>query len=243
MKSYKLFSGIVNDNFMIDISLPENYNENENERYPVLYMTDGNWRRGQHKPIHEMTNTENVEEMIVVGISYPDDYNPDSIRVRDLITSADKFLGFILHELIPYIDKNYRTITTDRTLWGSSFGGYFAMYVLFHACDTTKDVFKNYIVASPAAFRTTKFNDKDMNLFDYERIMFEKTNELKENLYITVGGVETQYFKDSFNNLVRVLKERNYKDFYFKSYIDPGKDHYTVWEPALYTGIKLFLKK
>jgi predicted alpha/beta superfamily hydrolase len=145
--------------------------------------------------------------------------------------------------LIPYIDKNYRTITSERTLWGSSYGGYFAMYTLFHACDTTKDVFENYIVASSAAYKTTKYNGRDLNLFDYERMLFEKTKELKENLFLTVGGSETAYFKDSFNNIVRVLNERNYEDYYFKSYIDPGKDHYTVWEPTLYEGIRMFLKK
>jgi predicted alpha/beta superfamily hydrolase len=205
-------------------------------------MTDGYWRREQHQPIHEMAVNENIKEMIVVGIGYPDSYNPNEVRKRDLISGADKFLSFILQELIPFIEGNYRT-SDERTLWGSSFGGYFAIYTLFQCADSTKDVFKNYIVASAAAFQTTKYNGKDLNLFDYEKMFYEKTKELKVNLYLTVGGIEEVYFTDSFNELVRVLKERNYKDFFMKSYVDPGKDHFTVWEPTFYEGIRLFLKK
>ena len=40
--------------------------------------------------------------------------------------------------------------------------------------------------------------------------------------------------KSYYDEPVIILNERKYKDFYIKSYIDPWKDHYTVWEPTLY---------
>ncbi len=242
IKSFKMFSTNVADTFVIDVSLPENYSNAENKKYPVLYMTDGYWRKEQHQPIHNMAKNENVKEMIIVGIGYPESYNPNSIRVRDLITNADKFLDFICGELIPKIESEYRT-RTERTLWGSSYGGFFGMYALLNYAEKTKEVFQNYIIASPAALEKTNYNGSYLNLFDLEKILYSKTTLLPLRLYIAVGSIEdTLRFLNSFKDLVKILSERNYKDFYMKSYIDPGKDHYTVWEPTLYEGIRMFMK-
>ncbi|MEG8989158.1 alpha/beta hydrolase-fold protein [Ignavibacteria bacterium 4148-Me] len=243
IKSVKIFSENVRDTFVIDISLPESYFEHRNQSFPVLYMTDGYWRRGQHNPIHEMAKKENIRELIIVGIGYPDSYNPNSIRVRDLIVRADFFLDFIIKELIPYIDKNYRT-NSERTLWGSSFGGFFGMYVLFNYAEKTKGIFQNYIIASPAAKEKTYYKGEYLDLFALEKILYSKTKEIKANLYITVGGNEEPVrFLNPFKELIKILEERDYKNFYMKSFINPGKDHYTVWEPTLYEGIRLFLSK
>lgn len=243
IKSIKIFSENVKDTFVIDISLPESYFENADQSFPVLYMTDGYWRRGQHNPIHEMAKRGNVKELIIVGIGYPESYNPDSIRVRDLIVRADLFLDFIIKELIPYIDKNYRT-NNERTLWGSSFGGFFGMYVLFNYEEKTKGIFQNYIIASPAAKEKTYYKGEYLDLFDLEKILNSKTQEINANLYITVGGDEEPVrFLNPFKELIKILEERDYKNFYMKSFINPGKDHYTVWEPTLYEGIRLFLSK
>jgi hypothetical protein len=62
--------------------------------------------------------------------------------------------------------------------------------------------------------------------------------------YLTVGGNEDPYrFLNPFKQLVDVLEGRHYTGFFMKSFIDPGKDHYTVWEPTLYESIRMFLKK
>jgi len=243
MTSFEMKSTNVNDTFVIDVSLPASYYESTDVKYPILYLTDGYWRRGQHQPIHDMAKAENVQEMIIVGIGYPESYNPDVIRKRDLLIGADKFLSFILHELMPHIEKNYRTITTERTLWGASYGGYFVMYTLFQCADTTKDVFKNYIVASPDAYQKTKYQNTAINLFGYEFMLRQKTKMMKENLYLAVGGDEEHRFINSFDELVKLFAERKYEGLYCKSFKNPGKNHFTVWEPALYEGLRMFMKK
>jgi predicted alpha/beta superfamily hydrolase len=232
----------VGDQFVIDISLPKSYAAKPDMKYPVMYLTDGNWRRAQHKSIHNLAESDNVKELIVVGIGYPDNYDVNTIRVRDFISSPDKYLDFILKEVIPYIEQKYRT-TSERTLWGSSFGGYFTMYSLFQYNEKTKGVFKNYIAASATAYQTTYYLGQALNLFDYENLLSQKTKELKVNLYLTVGGNEDSYsFIQPFNKLIVSLDSRLYTGFNLQFYCDPGKDHYTVWEPTLYQGIKLFMK-
>ncbi len=181
--------------------------------------------------------------MIIVGIGYPSNYDPNVIRVRDLIRSPDEFLDFVLQELMPYVDKEYRT-TTERTLWGSSYGGYFGMYALFKYVEKTKGVFQNYIIASPAALEVTSCEGTETNLFGFEAVLSEKTPELKVSLYLTVGGNEDpSRFLNPFKQLVSALQGRNYAGFFMKSFIDPGKDHYTVWEPTLYEGVRMFFRR
>jgi uncharacterized protein len=228
---------------VIDVSLPASYEADTNARFPVLYLTDGYWRRGQHQTLHDMAKNENVKELIIVGIGYPDSYDPNVIRVRDLINNPRDYLDFILHQLIPYVEKNYRP-SEERTLWGSSYGGFFAMYALFQYSVTTKGVFRNYIVASAAALETTDVGGAPTNLFGLEQNLSSNTADLNVNLYITVGGNEdTNRFLNPFKRLVQTLESRNYAGFSMKSFIDPGKDHYTVWEPTLYEGVRMFHSK
>ena len=184
MISVSMYSSTVKDTMVIDVSFPGSYKADLTTRYPVLYLTDGYWRRGQHGPIHSMAKTENVREMIVVGIGYPSSYDPNSIRVRDLIRNPDRFLDFILHELIPYVDKEFRT-TNERTLWGSSYGGFFAMFTLFRYAEKTKGAFQNYVVVSPAALETAYYDGSETNLFDFERMLSAKTTDLNLGLYVS----------------------------------------------------------
>ncbi len=243
IKSFNMFSECIDDTFVIDVSLPESYYKEPERKYHVLFLTDGNWRKDQHQPIHDMASKENIEEMIIVGIGYPASYNFNNIRVRDLINHPDRFLDFILQKIIPRIDSEYRT-NGERTLWGSSFGGFFTVYTLLNYVEKTKGIFENYIVASAAILEKTNYKDEKLNLIDIEKRLNTNTKELKTNLYITVGQAEDNVrFITPFKELVKILNERKYKDFYMKSFIDPGKDHYTVWEPTLYKGIRLFLQK
>lgn len=107
-----------------------------------------------------------------------------------------------------------------------------------------RGVFKNYVIASAAALEKTNYNGVPLDLLGYERLLFSSTDELNLNLYITVEGNEDVYrFVDPFKNLAAILQSKAYKLFFMKSYIDPGKDHFTVWEPTLYEGIRLFMKK
>ncbi len=58
---------------------------------------------------------------------------------------AARFLELIEGELIPEIERRYRTIP-DRTLIGYSLGGLFGTYVLFHR----PGIFQRYVLGSPS---------------------------------------------------------------------------------------------
>ncbi len=231
-------SKYVNDSIKVDVSLPAGYNNDNSKYYHVLYMTDGYWRRSEHDTIHQMSDNKEIPDVIVVGIDYPDDYDFDKIRIRDLIVNADKLFACIKNEVMSYVENKYRVDTNNRTLWGSSYGGYFLIYALTEHFKQG-ELFKNYICASPALNPPYKHVD----LIKNEKEMWEQHKELPVNLYLTVGGDEEERFLNSYDGIVKAFESHKYKGFYFEHEIIPGKNHYTVWEPALLKGLKEFLNK
>lgn len=231
------FSKYVNDSIKIDVSLPNDYKENTNKKYPVLYMTDGYWRRAEHDTIHLLSANKEIPEVIIVGIGYPDGYNFESIRVRDLIINSGSLLACIKNEVITFVENKYRADAGKRTLWGSSYGAHFLVYA-FTEHFKQGELFKNYIGASPALNPPYIHTD----LIQNEKLMWESNKELPVNLYLTVGGNEEKFFIDSYNTIVNAISSHIYKNFKFDYEILPGTDHFTVWKPTLLKGLKKFLR-
>jgi hypothetical protein len=135
------------------VSLPEDY-ATSGKSYPVLYVLDG-W----HFPLMAFLQDNNVYSqrmpaVIIVNLSQGADAM--ALRARDFTPTntlqeagsggAAMFLDFLEHEVIPYVDKTYRTIPTDRGLLGHSYGGLFAIYCL----EERPALFQRIVAASPA---------------------------------------------------------------------------------------------
>ncbi|QIE58690.1 alpha/beta hydrolase [Rasiella rasia] len=130
----------LNENRAFIINLPKDY-ETSNKTYPVLYVLDGL----QSNLIEAINVTNKLRtEMIIVAI-------PNTDRNRDIMPlstptyevdnpGAENFLSFIGNELIPHIEKNYRTNGT-RTIRGRSLSGLFVMYAFL----VKPELFDNYI--------------------------------------------------------------------------------------------------
>ena len=63
--------------------------------------------------------------------------------------NADKFLSFILNELVPEIDTKYSVDKNSRVLFGHSFGWLLYLYALYQNL-LKKWCFSAYISASPS---------------------------------------------------------------------------------------------
>lgn len=232
------FSRFVKDSIRLDISLPTSYAVDTMKNYHVVYLTDGHWRRSEHDTIHRMSWNKELPEVIVVGIGYPDGYDFDKIRVRDLVMHPDRLLTCIKEEVIPYVETRYRADRSKRTLWGSSYGGHFLMYTFTeHAKAGT--LFANYICASAILNPPFEHND----LLHKEKELWETTQELSVSLYLTVGGLEDQSFTSSYGQIVSAIDAHAYTGLRFEHKVIPDKDHMTVWKPTLLQGLRMFLNK
>lgn len=144
------------------IYLPEGY-EKSKEKYPVLYMHDGQdlfdeaTSQGRIGPLEwgvDETIDKAKNKVIVVAVEHDEDKlkrvqeyfytdNPDNANVE-----GKKHLDFMVNTLKPYIDKNYRTKTDKANTFmsGSSMGG----LITFYAGLNYPDVFGTLGVLSPS---------------------------------------------------------------------------------------------
>lgn len=151
------FSSAVVAPRQIEIWLPPDYHESENS-YPVLYMHDGqnlfnpktsytgvDW--DVDGTMTRLIETGKVRPAIVVGIWNTEnrlgEYMPEK-PVREAGTSdeltertgqqlkADNYLRFLVYELKPHIDENYRTLPQPENtfIMGSSMGGLISAYAV-----------------------------------------------------------------------------------------------------------------
>lgn len=234
-----IYSNIIPGAFVIDVCLPDDYDPSI--AYPVVYLTDCYWRRENYGEIKELYESDKTREFILIGIGYPDNYDFDTIRVRELINDPDTFLSLIVNGIMPYVEENYKVDEADRTFCGASYGGYFMVYSLFQTDQITKDLFKNYVLASPTFFKRSY----GQYLADYEEKYWNRGNrELKMNVYMTVGADEDEAsFVRPFEKFVKRLEKRGYEGLNLTSKVYEGKEHYTVWVPSLLEGLEMFLAK
>lgn len=234
-----VYSPEIQDTFVIDVCLPKDYDDTQ--KYPVVYLTDCYWRREDYKSMTALYESGQIREFILIGIGYPDDYDFDTIRVRDLIENPDAFLNMIINGVMPYVESTYAIDENDRTFCGASYGGYFMVHSLFQNDGITKGLFRNYILASPTFFESTD----GIPLADYEDNYYRKygNEDFNVNVYLSVGGDEdTVDFLRPIQKFVKRLSKRDYQglNLIYKEY--EGMGHYDVWVPTLLDGLSEFMK-
>lgn len=144
----------------IDIWLPPSYDKAMELQYPVLYMHDGqnlfdpdlsfigvDW--GVDETMTRLIEEAKIREAIVVGIwntprryyEYLPQRPIDEMVEQGLLNldaegmempESDNYLKFIVNELKPFIDENYRTLPgkDDTFIMGSSMGGLISLYAV-----------------------------------------------------------------------------------------------------------------
>ncbi len=147
----------IGQTYELLVSLPADY-ATSGKKYPVLYVLDG-W----HFPLVAFIQGNSVfsnrmPPLIVVNVSHGDleftkvgplrsrDFRPTAVKERPGSGGAAAFLDFFENELIPFVDRTYRTDITDRGLLGHSAGGVFAIYAL----EQRPSLFQRIVAASPA---------------------------------------------------------------------------------------------
>jgi predicted alpha/beta superfamily hydrolase len=232
---YNLHSKNIDDNLKIDISYLNGSEKLHN--VPVIYITDGYWRRFDYKYIHYLTKKKIIPPVIVVGIGYPKNYDYEKTRTRDLSESPENFRQCILKEVIPFVERNFSCDPHRRILFGASRGGHFTLYSFFHDAADSNDVFCAYIGASPY------LPEKDAGkLYEFEELLSRKINSIHSKLFLTYGSLEGYDFMiGPDEKMFRLLDKRNYQGLEFIHCVYPGKNHYTNMRPTMVDGIRLFL--
>lgn len=236
------------------VQLPANYSTNKNEKYPVVFILDGEVLLPTVNNVQDFYAGGFTPDMVMIGISN------DKHRMRDLTTSkvtemygmpfneengeAANFSDFIETELIPFIENTY-PVTNYRTLIGHSYGGLFTIYTLINR----PELFSNYIAIDPS------LDWDDQKLLNEARDQFSSNNYNGKSLFVSLSGQlhmqkpevtidnvmqDTSDFtifarsNISFSEIAK-LNDQNELDFNWKFY--PKDLHGTIPFPSILDGL------
>lgn len=198
----ELDSEILNEKRNILIHLPRGYDASLT--YPVLYVLDGSSQDFRMAGLAEILNiAETVPEMIIVGI-------PNTNRNRDLtphyiyqetggeaLGQGDQFLSFLVHEVVPYIDKNYPT-NGYKMLAGHSRAGLFSFFAYLERPNS----FDAYFNFSPAFWRDGSIIvEKAQNTLPFSR---DDTF-----VFMSLGTDENDKMKSAYSQMTQLIDEKN----------------------------------
>lgn len=226
---HTIVSRTLGEERTILVTLPKGY-ERSDAKYPIVIMLDA------HEPQNVMMTGildqqawgRKVPEAILVGIQ-------NTNRVRDLTPTpterptsggGPKFLQFIETEVIPLVDKNYRTLPF-RVFAGHSLGGLFAVYSFIEK----PDLFNAYIAASPVLGWDNNY------VIKRAEAVFKQGKQWKKRLFAAMGD-EPEYIA-GFNSFQSLLKREKPKDFEYAFQQFKDENHGSVVLPAYYAGLRM----
>jgi len=217
-----LHSKILAEQRELIVHLPNNYHQNTAIHYPVYYLLDGQ-RNFSHAvgTLDLLSQDGKAQEMIIVAIKNTHrtrDFTPtydESYNEWGISGGADNFLDFLEQELIPYVNKNYRT-NKFKILSGHSLGGLFAVYAL----QTRPQLFQALFAFSPSLWW------HDQVIFNEAETFLKNTEQLNNYLYLNLGNEDGDMLS-AFERYNQLLKINRPKGFNYNSDIDKKETHGT----------------
>jgi uncharacterized protein len=234
LESHTIRSKLLGQERQIIVRTPPGYGGHE-APYPVLYVTDGAAQLPLlSETVRFLSRNGRMPELIIVGLIHVD-------RTKELTPTrgtlagapatfetsggADAFLGFLEQEVIPFVERRYRT-APYRILAGHSFGGLFAL----HTLTERPGLFQARIAVSPALTW-----DGELPLRRVKALI-EKRPELAGTLVYTVGD-EGQPDADAFRRFGELVSAAGPR-FRAKGIHLEGEDHGTVVFDSHYRALR-----
>ncbi|KZN62841.1 hypothetical protein N473_18170 [Pseudoalteromonas luteoviolacea CPMOR-1] len=190
----------------ITIALPASYAADTKKVYPVMYLLDGELN-GElvDSMLNRLYQSNGANEHIIVGITSRD-------RLRDFAPTVnkdprgpvgaggggDKFLDFIEKELIPQVNKTYRT-NNFNAVAGHSIAG----LLVVHSFHSRPKLFQSHLAFSPAVWWGARETSKATKKYVTSK------QPIKNYLYLNIGS-EGGEMREVYNSLSQtILRNRN----------------------------------
>ncbi len=254
---HTITSKILQKDFELFISFPNNYTTKDSITYPVLYVLDGAFSFPTIQGAHNFLEIDGtIEDVIIVGIN--SNTSGPTGRFYDYTISSDtsadrradiryglpkgsfksggaaKFLESIKTEIIPFVDKNYKT-NNDRGISGHSLGGMFITYCLLNS----DGYFTRFGIDSPAL----GWNNEDLLKQASELSENDEWNIPPSKVIITVGALEKSMRVPWAIELIKYLEGLNSDKIDLEWYIFENEDHFSVKSPNLNRTIAVLYGK
>lgn len=205
---YKKFNSFnLNQERILKIYIPESFQENEKNTYPVAILLDGEFLFDVYVANSKLfASRDKAPEQIVVAIyqnqneeRYADcDYSEDTGLPN---AESSRFYGFIRDELLPYLDDNYPT-SLFKTIVGSTLTGNFINYFFLEE----SPVFNAYININPSYAPEL-----------HQKLELKSQSLITQYFYYLSGGdYNTEKRTNSINSTNSLLKLSENPNFKYK---------------------------
>lgn len=224
---YTLQSAVLGETRELLVRVPAGYEAaGSDARYPVIFVLDGDSHFG-HASLGANLLEENghMPEAIIVALP-----NGQGTRGRDLSRAQENFRRFISEEVFAFVEANYRT-NGHRTLFGHSLAGFFTLTMLAEH----KDMFDNYIAASPVA------QVRGGELIGKLEGLFASDAELAKSVYFTLG-TEHPVVTDALNRMVAIFEASAPEKVNWRYDFEDAQVHMTTPFLTVYQGLSHVFK-
>lgn len=210
----------------ITIWTPANY-ANNNQTFPVLYMPDGGIKEDfPHiaNTLSELIDSLQIPPHILVGIENtqrrrdltgPTEVERDK-EIAPIVGGSEAFRAFVNEELIPEINKRYRT-TNQKGIIGESLAGLFVVETFL----LKPEMFNFYIAMDPSLWWNNKY------LLNNSKSYIDKLPENKIRLWFASSSASD--ISKASNDLAKVLANENKSQLQWKYSDEPNEKHNTIF--------------
>lgn len=250
VEQMELESKLLGQTRQILLYIPDNYLESTLVSYDVIYVFDAQSRE-MFDLTHALISFIDMEkQFIVVGITSPYFEETDYGRNNDMLPmpvnvdpedfyggyhgNADAFLGFVMGEVMAFVDDNYRT-SRNRVGIGHSLSASFIINTIF----SNPDLFDALIAISPnLAYDkdrvANQFLEFDYNIIDNQKFLYlshadegigywHEWQPAREKVYSFLENPD-----NTAGKLFAIIEEF------------PDYNHWSTFVPAVINGLKQY---
>ena len=237
LRLHELRSRVFHNMRLLRVWLPPGYDDPGNERrYPVLYLNDGQnlfdrttaytgieWQADE--TADRLIREQKIPPMIIVGID-----NAQKDRLKEYLPyrsfsppvlrpQGKKYPDFLLREVMPFVQKNYRTakVAEHTGLGGSSLGASISLYTAM----AVPGFFGRLLLESPSLSISNRQLLRDSRHF----------RDWPDRVFLAIGTKETgrkdkdQEVVDDVSEFSKILRHAGLSDRRLLLKIDEGAIH------------------
>jgi len=243
--NFTVKSTILKEQRKIRVHLPDNYDINKDQKFPVIYMLDaGNDDQLAADTAKKLASERAMPPVIIVAIEnirrgY--DFTPNYLKMgrgdNRRFGNGDNFLKFITDELMFRVDQDFKTNKTQYFM-GHSWGGAFTSYVL----SQRPELFEGFFIFSPS-FINIPSQDQVKDTLSMDFIKHSKANKSPSFIYLSVGNKERQRFTASYDGFKKFLGVHAHKKTRVMTQLTLNADHMANPELSIPNAFRLAFSK
>lgn len=227
---HTLTSVHANDEYPIYVYPPENY-EDTVTKWPTIYVLDG---RSRFDLIVALIEELKIKAF-VVGIGNTEMRNRDYMPVNTCTPGGGghtDYYKFLSNELIPFIDAEYNTDMTSRTMVGHSYSAAMTLIALFS--DNRKHpLINSYIANDPSILCVPTFfislfpPNNETHLTNTIKLHISKSYQNTVDLFLFGNGLQAKKYP---------WLELDWQEF-------KNEDHNSIVRPSFKAGLEFIFNK